>query len=64
MTTIPNSTTRDSEGTDYAGEIRAILQRLDELDRETAGYLKTLAFILHRVAKADNEVCGNSCYHN
>jgi uncharacterized tellurite resistance protein B-like protein len=40
----------------YNNEIRGILDRLEELDRETAGYLKTLAFILHRVARADDEV--------
>jgi uncharacterized tellurite resistance protein B-like protein len=41
---------------DFAEEIRNTLNRLEELNRETAGYLKTLAFILHRVAIADNEV--------
>ena len=39
-----------------AEEIRDTLNRLEELNRETAGYLKILAFILHRVAIADDEV--------
>jgi uncharacterized tellurite resistance protein B-like protein len=39
-----------------AEEIRDTLKRLEELNRETAGYLKTLAFILHRVALADDEL--------
>jgi len=39
-----------------AEEIRQTLNRLEELNRETAGYLKTLAFILHRVAIADDEL--------
>jgi len=56
MTTTSNSTTDGSAVSDFAGEIRRALNRLDELDRETAGYLKILAFILHRVAMADNEV--------
>lgn len=42
----------------FAEEIRDILNRLEELNRETAGYLKVLAFILHRVAIADDEVSG------
>jgi tellurite resistance protein len=40
----------------FADEIRNTLNRLEELNRETAGYLKTLAFILHRVAMADDEL--------
>ena len=40
----------------FANEIRDTLNRLEELNRETAGYLKTLAFILHRVAMADDEL--------
>jgi len=39
-----------------AEEIRDTLNRLEELNRETAGYLKTLAFILYRVAIADQEL--------
>jgi len=41
---------------DVAEEIRQTLNRLEELNRATAGYLKTLAFILHRVAIADEEL--------
>jgi uncharacterized tellurite resistance protein B-like protein len=40
----------------FTDEIRNTLNRLEELNRETAGYLKTLAFILHRVAMADDEL--------
>ena len=51
-------TTPGGDGTaDSTHEIRTALNRLDALDRETAGYLKTLAFILQRVAMADNDVC-------
>ena len=56
MITTPGSTTDGSGGSDYADEIRDTLERLEQLDRETAGYLKTLAFVLHRVANADDEV--------
>jgi len=56
MTTTSNSTADGSAVPDFASEVRRALARLDELDRETAGYLKILAFILHRVAMADNEV--------
>ena len=48
----------ESAPSDFAREIRDTLNRLEELNRETAGYLKTLAFILHRVAIADDEVSG------
>jgi uncharacterized tellurite resistance protein B-like protein len=55
---ITNSDSTIGSSSDYSGQIRSILARLDELNRETAGYLKTLAFILHRVAKADNQISG------
>ena len=45
-----------ASSSDFAGQVRSTLARLDELDRETAGYLKTLAFILHRVAQADDQI--------
>jgi uncharacterized tellurite resistance protein B-like protein len=45
-----------STSSNIAKEIRDLLNRLEELNRETAGYLKILAFILHRVAIADDEV--------
>ena len=57
MTTTPRTPIDDSGTSDLTNEIRDTLDRLDELNRETAGYLKTLAFILHRVAVADNNVC-------
>ncbi len=56
MTTTSNSTADGSAVSDFTSEVRRALSRLDELDRETAGYLKILAFILHRVAMADNKV--------
>ena len=57
MTTTLRTPIDDSGTSDLTNEIRDTLNRLDELNRETAGYLKTLAFILHRVAMADNDVC-------
>ncbi len=56
MDTPASPTPGGRSDTDVAGEIRGILHRLAKLDRETAGYLKMLAFILHRVAMADDEV--------
>ena len=56
MTTTSNSTADSSAVSDFTSAVRRALSRLDELDRETAGYLKILAFILHRVAMADNKV--------
>jgi uncharacterized tellurite resistance protein B-like protein len=53
------TTDHESDGrapSNIAEEIRDTLKRLEELNRETAGYLKTLAFILHRVAIADDEL--------
>ena len=43
--------------TDIASGIRNTLSQLDNLDRETAGYLNSLAFILQRVAAADENIC-------
>jgi len=57
MTTTLHTTTGENGSLDFTDEIRGTLNRLNKLDRETAGYLKTLAFILHRVAMADNDVC-------
>jgi uncharacterized tellurite resistance protein B-like protein len=56
MTTRTETGARWGTRSDFAREIRNTLDRLEELNRETAGYLKTLAFILHRVAIADKEV--------
>jgi uncharacterized tellurite resistance protein B-like protein len=51
-----SETAKHRGGSDFAGQMRSTLARLDELDSETAGYLKTLAFILHRVARADDQI--------
>jgi len=57
MTTTSNTKTGESGTSDITREIRDALNRLEALNRETADYLKALAFILHRVAMADDEVC-------
>lgn len=57
MTLTTDSPTGDNTSSDIANEIRNALDRLERLNRETADYLKALAFILHRVAMADAEVC-------
>ncbi len=57
MTTTRDTKTGESGTSDITVEIRRALNRLETLNRETADYLKALAFILHRVAMADNEVC-------
>ena len=57
MTTTSNTTTGESGTSDITREIRNALNRLEALNRETADYLKALAFILHRVAMADDNVC-------
>ena len=56
MTTSFHATPGTSESSDFTDEIRGALSRLEALNRETAGYLKTLALILHRVAIADGSV--------
>ena len=38
-------------------EIRGALTHIDTVDAETDGYLSTLAFILQRVAAADEDIC-------
>ena len=43
MTTPEKPAAGGNDIIDYSSEIRSILDRLDELDRETAGYLKILA---------------------
>ena len=57
MTTTRDTKTGESGTSDITVEIRRALNRLETLNRETADYLKALAFISHRVAMADNEVC-------
>lgn len=56
MTTTRDTKTGESGTSDITIEIRRALKRLETVNRETADYLKVLAFILHRVAMADNEV--------
>ena len=56
MTTMRDTNTGESGTSDITVEIRRALNRLETLNRETADYLKALAFILQRVAMADNEV--------
>jgi uncharacterized tellurite resistance protein B-like protein len=58
MTATTHSGSDESAPSNITEEIRNTLNRLEELNRETAGYLKTLAFILHRVAIADDELSG------
>ncbi len=41
---------------DLARHIRRTLGQLEHVDRDTAGYLNSLAFILQRVAGADDEI--------
>lgn len=56
MSLAPTVPTTPSSPANIAAGIRQSLARLNDLDHETAGYLKTLAFILHRVAAADQHV--------
>lgn len=57
MTAPTGSTSGDTTRSGFADEIRSTLTRLDALDRKTAGSIKALACILHRVAMADNDLC-------
>lgn len=41
---------------DLAAQIRGTIRQLDSLDESTSEYLKALAFVLQRVAAADNQV--------
>ncbi len=56
MSLAPTAPTTPSSQANVAAGIRNALNRLNDLDRETADYLKTLAFIMHRVAAADEHV--------
>jgi uncharacterized tellurite resistance protein B-like protein len=47
----------DSSDTTHTAELRGALNRIDTVDAENDGYLSTLAFILQRVAAADEEIC-------
>jgi tellurite resistance protein len=56
---MPTTTTSDTNSLSpsaLTSGIRDALARLATLDRDTAGYLKALAFILYRVAAADRDV--------
>lgn len=57
MTLTLNTPAGKSPSSEITREIRNALNQLETLNRETADYLKALAFILHRVAMADDEVC-------
>jgi uncharacterized tellurite resistance protein B-like protein len=57
MTVPTGSTPHDTPSSGIADEIRRTLARLDLLDQKTAGYIKALACILHRVAMADDDLC-------
>jgi len=56
MTHSPSAGAEEPQQTDVTAGIRSTLSQLDDLDRETAGYLKSLAFILQRVAAADKHI--------
>ena len=56
MPTATTANTHPTAPTNLASGIRRTLERIESLNHETAGFLKTLAFILHRVAAADENV--------
>ena len=56
MPTATTTNTSPHSPSNLAAGIRQSLERLASLDNETAAYIKTLAFILHRVAAADQNV--------
>ena len=43
-------------GADIVAEIRSSIEHIDRVDRHSDGYLTALAFILHRVAAADQHL--------
>jgi uncharacterized tellurite resistance protein B-like protein len=53
MHSSPTNDTTSEDTTD----IRVALANIDSVDAENDGYLSTLAFILQRVAAADEEIC-------
>lgn len=56
---MPTATTADTcppASDTLASGIRQTLERVESLNHETAGFLKTLAFILNRVAAADDDI--------
>jgi len=46
----------DRDKTDLTAEIRGALQHIEDVDQHSDRYLSTLAFILQRVAAADDDV--------
>jgi uncharacterized tellurite resistance protein B-like protein len=52
----PSTSALEPSHTDLTSGIRGTLNQLDNLDRETAGYLNCLAFVLQRVAAADEHI--------
>jgi len=56
MNHLPGTSAEEPSHTKLAAGIHGTLSQLDDLDRETAGYLKSLAFILQRVAAADEHI--------
>ena len=56
MTAHTDSIPGENTPSDFADEIRNTLNRLDAIDHQKAGYIKALAFTLHRVALADDEL--------
>lgn len=56
MPSAPTTPAAPSSPAQVAAGIRNALARLNDLNRSTADYLKTLAFILYRVAAADENV--------
>jgi uncharacterized tellurite resistance protein B-like protein len=63
MPTSSEAQTDTASPENLTSGIRRSLARLDDLDRETAGYLKALAFIMYRVAAADRHVCAEEVRH-
>jgi len=56
MSRPQSSSSQETSPTDLTSGIRGALNQLDDLDRETAGYLNSLAFVLQRVAAADEDI--------
>jgi uncharacterized tellurite resistance protein B-like protein len=56
MSRHQRSSSQEASPTDLASGIRGTLDQLDDLDRETAGYLNSLALVLQRVAAADEHI--------
>ena len=57
MNHTPGTSAQEPLHADLTSGIRSTLDQLDDLDSETAGYLNCLAFVLQRVAAADEHIC-------